>query len=686
MRGTSGSDKIATDKVVLVSVPEVLTELVNPTMVNASVRLGEQTASRINSLGQSWEIDDRQLGLVAELLWGRAVESNIAAGSITPVKVSKTFPYAFDDGNPALLSVVPSQLLTQEHGERLNRVCERCGQKADNMRAHMGTHILCKLRGVQEELLKPVVKKTSATVESNCRLQMPLKYAYAERGSRATRCRNVPIVCGLCPSTLTAGKESRSQPAQWRYNMEEHLSTAHPEYASPRNPRGVKRLPHAVWTSMEMAEGEEEALGIPLMIFGRTAAAGAILIRLPYEIRLDKSMSGPQLQIGVGVIWWVLRSESLAEMPSASQAVCLMIPAPFARVAGPDEGVDGLQQVGVPRVPVRVAPAPPRARATKKQKLNSGAAVASGSGSNCCIIIVLTLVPRLLEVKEKQKRRERKGNELANGHGGRSFRPAHLLLQFYPWMRAPERPKASTARSFRRFKDPGALGLSRAAVHCATDYAMIPQSSRLKSLEDKYRALHHLWSTHCSSLDKELGQSARETRIPREVQDNSAAIPNMECLTLPCPTLPDDQGVNQDLDLWADRGTELIEDAPAYYASRLQWSRKEIGCFWNAFAGAKKDFSRIAIPMGKPASECIEFYYLNKRHRPLGLAVPSDSNLPEGGGTTQSIVLSHAKSADDPISNNRAASIDVDGSVWFRSSNGYSPPSIRWSKHDQGQF
>ncbi|KAJ7817617.1 hypothetical protein B0H14DRAFT_2842013, partial [Mycena olivaceomarginata] len=74
---------------------------------------------------------------------------------------------------------------------------------------------------------------------------------------------------------------------------------------------------------------------------------------------------------------------------------------------------------------------------------------------------------------------------------------------------------------------------------------------------------------------------------------------------------------------------------------------------------------------GKPASECIEFYYLNKPQRPLRLAEPSNSNLPK---------------SDDPISNNRAASINIDGSIWFRSSNGYSPPSIRWSKHDQETF
>ncbi|KAJ7786927.1 hypothetical protein B0H14DRAFT_3893431 [Mycena olivaceomarginata] len=53
-------------------------------------------------------------------------------------------------------------------------------------------------------------------------------------------------------------------------------------------------------------------------------------------------------------------------------------------------------------------------------------------------------------------------------------------------MRAPERPKASTPRSCRRFRDSKALGVSLrpAAVPRSPDCAMIPRSSRLKSLKD----------------------------------------------------------------------------------------------------------------------------------------------------------------------------------------------------------
>ncbi|KAJ7875919.1 hypothetical protein B0H14DRAFT_2568512 [Mycena olivaceomarginata] len=141
---------------------------------------------------------------------------------------------------------------------------------------------------------------------------------------------------------------------------------------------------------------------------------------------------------------------------------------------------------------------------------------------------------------------------------------------------------------------------------------------------------------------------------PGKVQDNSAIIPNMECLTVPCHKLPNNQALAG--------GVTVNEDAPAC------WSRLEIGSFWNAFAGAKKDFSAISKCMGKPASECIEFCYLNKRHRLLELAEAGDTNLLQrGGGATRfSVILRSNQSADDPISNTRAASIDADGSIWFR--------------------
>ncbi|KAJ7635858.1 hypothetical protein B0H17DRAFT_1149654 [Mycena rosella] len=249
-----------------------------------------------------------------------------------------------------------------------------------HQQAHIGGHILCSVCGVHEELKKLVgsfdiisilfahlvqvgdtlpcgfcgesghaacniyiqVKKDSVKCTTNCCLATNIKYAFAECGSDNTPCRNIPI--------HARGREgSKSQPAQWQYNMEEHLARDHPEYASPCNPDGRQCLPHTVWVSMELDQQEHLAAGIPLS----------------------------------------------------------QIPSPFDRVAGPDEGVDDLgQQMGVRyRAPMRAAPTgkgkvkgvgkpkaavnksatgtadAPERPPQKKRKSNSGAPIASGSGS-----------------------------------------------------------------------------------------------------------------------------------------------------------------------------------------------------------------------------------------------------------------------------------------------------------------
>ncbi|KAJ7812993.1 hypothetical protein B0H14DRAFT_2275574, partial [Mycena olivaceomarginata] len=121
----------------------------------------------------------------------------------------------------------------------------------------------CGESGRAECAISVKISRQNTTVQTNCRHAHPFKYGYAERGSVTTRCQNVPIVCTLCPSCLTAGREGGWQPAQWRYNMETHLAQSHPEYASPLNPSGTRRLPHELWERMEIQRVEEVALGIP---------------------------------------------------------------------------------------------------------------------------------------------------------------------------------------------------------------------------------------------------------------------------------------------------------------------------------------------------------------------------------------------------------------------------------------
>ncbi|KAJ7441241.1 hypothetical protein FB451DRAFT_1058249, partial [Mycena latifolia] len=149
-------------------------------------------------------------------------------------------------------------------------------------RAHISAHILRCHRGVSEDLRVPVgptmpcglcghsnrpecnihLRRKGPTihVETNCSMLVPFNYKPAEKGSTTTPCRNVPVICTIC--LLDIPRAGDAQRAQWRYNMPEHLAAAHPEYASPLSPEGI-RLPHNVWEVMKLTEGEERALGIP---------------------------------------------------------------------------------------------------------------------------------------------------------------------------------------------------------------------------------------------------------------------------------------------------------------------------------------------------------------------------------------------------------------------------------------
>ncbi|KAJ7138759.1 hypothetical protein C8R43DRAFT_1131921 [Mycena crocata] len=273
--------KQTTEKVAIVSIPGVLTELVNPRPVDAVPRLGDR-AYEINSEGRSWELDDGPMGAVCELLWDVVVAEKIPLTSIASVKKSSEFPYAFDNGKPALVCQDGTQQLIQQHDNKVQRVCHLCGERPGNWRAHISTHILRCIRRVTQVLCVPIgaslpcgfcassgrpecevhlCKKGPTThVQSNCPMVSAFNYKSAEQGSKSTPCRNVPVVCRLC--FPDAPRPGATQRAQWRYNMPEHLSIAHPEYSSPLSPGGT-RLPYEVWESIKVEAAEEHALGIP---------------------------------------------------------------------------------------------------------------------------------------------------------------------------------------------------------------------------------------------------------------------------------------------------------------------------------------------------------------------------------------------------------------------------------------
>ncbi|KAJ7825435.1 hypothetical protein B0H13DRAFT_1918649 [Mycena leptocephala] len=239
MAGTS----ITTEKVVIVSVPGELTQLVNPRQVDAVLRLG-QAAYQMNCEVRSWEIDDGVMGVVCELLWQAIVQKKqIALTAIASVKKSKCFPYSFDNGNYALVCHPgPSSSFSYMTTKQPTMPSLRLFKSRELARPHLGPRVR-RIRGVDEALRIQILsqfrfsysnrpecaihlRKKGATtqVETNCTMVVAFNYKPAEQGSKTTPCRNLPVVCTICfPDVPRPGQ---SQRAQWRYNMPEHLAKA----------------------------------------------------------------------------------------------------------------------------------------------------------------------------------------------------------------------------------------------------------------------------------------------------------------------------------------------------------------------------------------------------------------------------------------------------------------------------
>ncbi|RDB26720.1 hypothetical protein Hypma_005418 [Hypsizygus marmoreus] len=272
-----------TQKPVIVQVPGHLVEVVNPCIVSTEGRLTEDQAREVNSEGKTWELEGTQMSTICDLLWHKIVDSKTAPSAITSFKpnLSGGFPYAFIDGSPSFVCESGSLQLSAVNDPTAVRNCHFCGHGAPNYRAHIGLHILQSIRGVtpRSVLSQPVgrsmpcgfcglsgksecaVYLKKANVESNCAFSHAFRYGFADKGSAATPCRNVPVVCGLCPGP-SAHPRGSAEPGIWRYNMGEHFALRHSEYASPANPEGLP-LPYSVWKSMELFPSEEAALGIP---------------------------------------------------------------------------------------------------------------------------------------------------------------------------------------------------------------------------------------------------------------------------------------------------------------------------------------------------------------------------------------------------------------------------------------
>ncbi|KAH9913947.1 hypothetical protein B0H21DRAFT_805153 [Amylocystis lapponica] len=283
MRGTD----VVTEKACKVSIPGHLARPLNMDMVSAKGRIKDWDSQKINSVGSTWEMASVVLEALSDELWTTIIEGKIPLGTLPSIPQSTDFPYLLDDGiTPGLLCEAGSRQLEAE-AESTVRHCKFCAKavpcEKDNWRNHIGAHILCKMRGITTETpvgdsmpcgfcglsgipecrveLSFTGTKKAIQIRSECAYACKVAYGWATKGTKAVPCRNVPIICTLCPHPSSRAGTG-TLPAVWRYNMPEHIRIKHSEYASPGNPVGLS-LPRPLWDDMEITQKEEAGLGIP---------------------------------------------------------------------------------------------------------------------------------------------------------------------------------------------------------------------------------------------------------------------------------------------------------------------------------------------------------------------------------------------------------------------------------------
>jgi hypothetical protein len=110
LQGTSGS--VATDHVIILTVPGSLVEPINPepTFLHLRDDIHTDDFVEINGGQSTWQVLQCTLQAACELLWAKAVEIKVplkGIASVTPLDV-KTFPYQRPDGTFCVFSVSTS--------------------------------------------------------------------------------------------------------------------------------------------------------------------------------------------------------------------------------------------------------------------------------------------------------------------------------------------------------------------------------------------------------------------------------------------------------------------------------------------------------------------------------------------------------------------------------------------------
>jgi hypothetical protein len=105
-----------------------------------------------------------------------------------------------------------------------------------------------------------LTKGSHPQAQSNCRHANKFHYAPSLKSTNSTPSTNVPILCEIPGCT---GQVGQKWTAIWKYNMEEHIRSEHPDYSDLDNLEHGAPLPSTLIKSMLITREEEERLGIP---------------------------------------------------------------------------------------------------------------------------------------------------------------------------------------------------------------------------------------------------------------------------------------------------------------------------------------------------------------------------------------------------------------------------------------
>ncbi|KAG1749180.1 hypothetical protein EDD22DRAFT_958083 [Suillus occidentalis] len=262
--------KQTTDKVIEITVPGRLVELINPEMtcIHMCTDINSDKFVALNNLRNMWIIEESALSLACDTLWHTVCKHSITIKNILSVPTPSDpsmFPYALADGSTGIVCIEGSQQLAAAELRPLDD-CPLCGTKTDSMCAHVSLHILRASHSINETLKEQVgliypCGFCGRSGHNECKIQIKT----LNKGGPSW---NIPLKCELCHLSLTpvTGKKSRAEPgfvdAIWRYNMIQHLDDVHPQFSHPKNPIGHP-LPLNILNSLTLTSLEQHEAGIP---------------------------------------------------------------------------------------------------------------------------------------------------------------------------------------------------------------------------------------------------------------------------------------------------------------------------------------------------------------------------------------------------------------------------------------